>query len=363
MFSQKRISLFIIVFIFMVMIGVGLKAHFFHNVEKPGLEFTSEPDITCNIDGWTFTHTRIKNWDGTVLQDDWHKEPTDPKFKIEAKAHGIGWAHITFHGTYDKSTGGKKYGDPVNSTNEQISIWSSVLPVAVGAVEETIEVSYPGTFSRRPKTYSWDGHGTIKLVPWVWKWSLAGIIPSGTWEPAPDDFHTTKTDMAAGSWTVNRNWKTLPPPKKVQVDDDDDDGDVIIHETPSQNIVLTPSDGSSMVTAGRSYTVDLSVPSGYTSIYWYMKSPSQSGLGTSVSSVSDSTGNATSASYTYSIPSDASGDYVLTAYITLSDSTIAESSYTVSVSSDGSSGSDSPGYNEDCPLCVLYSTQSCSQCE
>lgn len=358
MFSKKKFSLFVIVFSFMIMIGVGLKAHFFHDAKKPYLEFTSEPEISCNIDGWTFTHKRVTNWDGTVLLDFWHKEPTKPEFKIEATAHGFGYAHITFHGTYDSSTGVKKYGDPKNSTPQQLGEWLGIFPAGIG-INHDIELALDGTFSKLPKKYSWSGKGEIKLVPYYWKWVLAGVIPSGSWESADKEFHRELTDESSGSWTVKKDHKTLPKPKLVPVPDDDDD---VIPETP-QNIVLVPSDGSSMVTAGSTYTVDLSVPPGYTLIYWYLKAPSESGLGTSVATTTGSGSISTSASYTYSIPSDASGDYVLTAYIYLSDNTIAESSYTVSVSNDGSSGSDSPGYNEDCSLCVLYSTQSCSQCE
>ena len=100
---------------------------------------------------------------------------------------------------------------------------------------------------------------------------------------------------------------------------------------------LVSSDGVYTATAGDSHTANLSVPSGWTSIYWYLKSPSESGVGTSQSSVSDSTGNSTTASYTYSFPSGVSGDYVLTAYTTLSDYTIVQPSYTVSVSLPSSS--------------------------
>ena len=96
---------------------------------------------------------------------------------------------------------------------------------------------------------------------------------------------------------------------------------------------LSPSEpGVYTAFAGGSHTANVSVPSGWTSIYWYLKSPSESGLGTSQSSVSNSTGNSTTASYTYSFPSGVSGDYVLTAYTTLSDNTVVQPSYTVTVS-------------------------------
>ena len=108
--------------------------------------------------------------------------------------------------------------------------------------------------------------------------------------------------------------------------------------TSTASASLSPSDGSYTAEAGSSHTANVSVPSGWTQIYWYLKSPSESGYGTSQSNVSDSTGNSTSASYTYSFPSGVSGDYVLTAYVYASDGTIAEPSYTVSVSLPSSTG-------------------------
>ncbi len=363
MFSQKRFSLFsrfslfIIVFVLLVMVGVGLKAHRLHDITKPYLEFTSEPDITCSIDGWTFTHTRVTDANGKIILDYWWRVPEDPVFKIEATAHGFGWAHIIFHGKYDSSIGVKKYGDPKNSTDRQLGNWLNFFPLAGMTIDHDIEVERNGTFSKLPKKYNWEGHGSIKLVPWYWKSALGVPIPVGSWEPAPnDDFHKELTDMSAGSWTVKRNWKTLPPPKNIQVPDDDDD-DVGIQET--QNIVLSPSDGSSMVTAGSSYTMDLSVPSGYTRIHWYIKAPGDAGYGTTDATQTGSGSISTSASYTYSIPSDASGEYVLTAYIYLADNTIAEPSYTVSVSSSSTSPSDSSSSSGSelthwCPWCSSY---------
>lgn len=99
---------------------------------------------------------------------------------------------------------------------------------------------------------------------------------------------------------------------------------------PRSSATLSPSNNSYVVSAGGTHTATLSVPSGYREIYWYLKSPSQSGLGTSVSNVLGNSSSST-ASHTYSFPRGMSGDYVLTAYITLSDNTIAQPSYTVTV--------------------------------
>lgn len=127
------------------------------------------------------------------------------------------------------------------------------------------------------------------------------------------------------------------------------------NETP-QNIILSPSDGSSTATAGSSYTVNLSVPSGYTRIHWYIKSPSDAGYGTTAATETGNGSSSTSASYTYTMPSDASGDYVLTAYIYLSDNTISEASYTVTVTNDSgtSDDSDDDDLTHWCPWCSSY---------
>lgn len=200
------------------------------------------------------------------------------------------------------------------------------------------------------------GDGSVKLVPWYWKWGIAGIIPHGSWEPAPnDDFNKELEADADGSWVVNHNHKDRRKKPQIRPPEDDDNGG----SSGSPNIVLTPSDSSSMVTAGSSYTMNLSVPSGYTSIHWYIKGPSDAGYGTTAATQTGSGSSSTSASYTYSIPSDASGEYVLTAYIYLTDNTIAEPSYTVSVSNSGTSPSDSSSSSGSelthwCPWCSSY---------
>ena len=343
MFSKKKFSLFIIVFSFMIMIGVGLRAHFLHDVTKPdGLEFTSEPEITCNIDGWTFTHKHVTNWDGTVLLDFWHKQPTNPEFKIEAKAHGFGWAHITFHGTYDSSTGVKKYGDSKNSTDEQIGSWLNFFPAAIGASEKTIEVSYPGTFSYPSNKYSWSGKGKIKLVPWYWKSALGVPIPVGSWEPAPKEFHTELTDESSGSWTVKRDHKTLTNGSGSGDDDDNEEGDDDEEgenneegDTDTPNIGLSPVNPNPTPQPGDSITLNLVTSEPYYDVNWYVKAPWEtSERGTYQGYDHDSSGTATEASFSYTFPSGSmhTGDFLITAVIYRhSDMSSYEETYTVTV--------------------------------
>ncbi len=95
-------------------------------------------------------------------------------------------------------------------------------------------------------------------------------------------------------------------------------------------------------TAGSLHTANLSAPAGWRAVYFYLKSPSQSGLGTSQSYSTDGTGTSTTASYTYYFPPGVSADYVVTAYTTLSNNTIVQPSYTVTVSTSTSTPTPTP---------------------
>ena len=70
-------------------------------------------------------------------------------------------------------------------------------------------------------------------------------------------------------------------------------------------------------------------------MYWYVRAPNESGLGTNVET---DTGNSTTttASLTYTFPSSASDDYVITAYVYPQEGDVYQLSYTVSVSSGNS---------------------------
>lgn len=98
-------------------------------------------------------------------------------------------------------------------------------------------------------------------------------------------------------------------------------------------------DGLFNAVPGGSHTASLSVPSGYQYVYWYVKRSTESGLGTNVET-DTGTGSTTSASFSWSVPSDASGDYVITAYTYLSDWSVVQPNYTVSVSSSSTDTTD-----------------------
>ncbi len=112
MFRKQRISLFMIVLGLLIAIGTGLYAHWYHDPKTPDLSFTSAPAISCNINGYTFTHTRETYSDGVIYTDGWWRRPIDPKVEMTAEAHGAGWAHVTFYGNIDGTKHGSETPDP-----------------------------------------------------------------------------------------------------------------------------------------------------------------------------------------------------------------------------------------------------------
>ena len=205
MFRSQRLSLFFIVLGLLIAIGTGLKAHFIHDVSDKDLSFTSSPTISCNIDGYNFTHTRETYSDGVIYTDSWWRNPLDPSVSMSAEAHGFGYAHVLFYGNID----GKKHGDDTNTTPQKLGSWSGLLPFA-GGIDHTISADFYDSFNRSYKTYSWSASGSIKLVPYYWHWEFPGV--GSSWQPAPSDFHTTQTASGGGNWKVQKNWTTLTRP-------------------------------------------------------------------------------------------------------------------------------------------------------
>ncbi|MDE0483763.1 MAG: hypothetical protein OXI67_14370, partial [Candidatus Poribacteria bacterium] len=109
--------------------------------------------------------------------------------------------------------------------------------------------------------------------------------------------------------------------------DTDDDGD--------SSASLSPSGGSYTASAGSTHTANVSVPSGYQYVYWYIAGPGIDGLGL-LKETDSGYGSSTSADFSWSIPSYTSGSHVITAYIYLSDNSIVQPSYTLSVGSGSS---------------------------
>ena len=182
-------------------------AHFVHEPEVPDLTFTSDPEISCNIDGRTFIHYIEKDADGNVKEDFWMYEeyPRKPIVQIEAETHGFGWAHILLYGNID----GKPFGDSENTHPDRLGDWISFLPIVWGIDNTPFWEEY-GSFNTAPNDYSWDGSGSIKIVPVFWESSITGIIPGGKWKNADSEFHTTKNASSAGKWTVELQEAVVP---------------------------------------------------------------------------------------------------------------------------------------------------------
>lgn len=207
MLSWKRISIFILIFSIIITIGVGVKAHRIHDVKYPDLSFTSNPTVSCNIDGTTFIRNIRTDGVGKVLSDFWSPEPVDPIVSMTAESHGLGWAHILFYGNID----GEPFGDDTNTHEQRLGTWIGFAPIAYGVNEVNIEASYNGSFNTDPKEYSWDASGSsVTLVPVFWKWRWSGKGIGGSWEETSGKFHDDQTASGGGSWTVIKSVASIP---------------------------------------------------------------------------------------------------------------------------------------------------------
>ncbi len=119
--------------------------------------------------------------------------------------------------------------------------------------------------------------------------------------------------------------------------------------SPEPSRYLTPSNSSYTASPGDSHTANYSISAPYSSVYWYVRSPAGNGLGVNVE-IDPGDGSLRTADMTYTFPtgtSDASGDYVITAYVYAGDATtIYEDSYTVTVSSSSGTPPEEPAEPE-----------------
>ena len=211
--KKWKITLFFIVLC--VIAVAGLKAHdtAIHNifmgghaVESRFLEGTT-PQISCNIDGEIFTHTRTLYCDGDPMYDYWITDPKAPIVKIETTLHGRGWVESYINGYIDgQSKGSSSYSSP-----SKVGNWGAFfVPASLSVHDYVFRDSFDGSSNRLYKTYSWSGDGSIRLTPTYWhrRWSISinakpGVGVTGEWKdgtavtyaPAPD---ATKS----GSWEV-----------------------------------------------------------------------------------------------------------------------------------------------------------------
>lgn len=100
---------------------------------------------------------------------------------------------------------------------------------------------------------------------------------------------------------------------------------------------LSPANGSYTAEAGDSHTANFTAPSAYSSVYWYVKTPSDTSAYGTTQEIDVGNGSTTTADFTYTFPSGVSGDYQIMAYVYGGDNTVYEEKYTVSVSAPSSS--------------------------
>ncbi len=106
--------------------------------------------------------------------------------------------------------------------------------------------------------------------------------------------------------------------------------------------ILVPSNGSYTAEAGDSHTANFTAPSAYSSVYWYVKTPSDTSAYGTTQEIDVGNGSTTTADFTYTFPSGVSGTYQIMAYVYGSDSSVYEEKYTVSVTAPSSSTTPTP---------------------
>lgn len=243
MIVLKRLALLTLILGSIIAIAITVKAHWRTvDVGSAHLYFEENPELTCDINGKRFTHTKVTK-DGKILVEFWHERPRTPKFTVTAKAHGRGWAFMKISGNID----GKPFGDDNNWTkSEKIGRWPKLLAFAWDGNSD-LEHFVMGDFYYPPKVYKWKGKGTIKLVPWRWQWRLALLGSGGEWKAAEKEHHTELSHEPSGSWTVERNW-SVEGSRSKEIPNNDEENDEENEEeqekatppdTPSFN--LTPS--------------------------------------------------------------------------------------------------------------------------
>lgn len=92
------------------------------------------------------------------------------------------------------------------------------------------------------------------------------------------------------------------------------------HSDKGGGLTIGPSFGLFNAAPGDSHTAELTALNAYTSVKWFVKRPSQTGIWTLIET-DNGDGSSTTASLTYTFPSGVSGDYVITAVYTDANTT------------------------------------------
>ena len=119
-----------------------------------------------------------------------------------------------------------------------------------------------------------------------------------------------------------------PAPDTDDTDDEDtNNGGVINTPTPG----LSPTNGSNLAVGGETYELQLVAEENYYYVHWYVKSPSETGIGTEIEYDGDGFGGTSKASFSWTFPYT-TGEYVITARVyRFSDYTYYDETYTVTV--------------------------------
>ena len=140
---------------------------------------------------------------------------------------------------------------------------------------------------------------------------------------------TTGNSSLAGTVSVSavETVGVMPPPPP--------DPDVPYCDCPCDSVGLESVSGLYTATSGETHETCLMTDAPYSEVYWYVASPSETGLGTHMETDTGD-GTTTEATFSYTFPSGAmhTGTYTITAYIYRLDQSVYQESYTVEVSSD-----------------------------
>ena len=212
--------------------------------------------------------------------------------------------------------------------------------VGLGNEERSLYISGTG---RAQRYIGWSD--TPANAPWYldpWAWAQGRALNAGE-NPQPKKIVSeSKSATEQGSASTNPGSSSSDTSNTV---------------SPSASL-----SGLSSASAGESVTVDVSTTTPYSSVWWYVAGPGESGLGTHVETDTGGSSSTTD-SLTYTFGSSNSGDYTIAAYITnYSDQSVYQESHTVSVSGSSISYTPPSAPTPSLPTTILCRVASSTGC-
>lgn len=138
-----------------------------HAVTNAFIEST-KPEVSCNIDGRTFTHVKRYYCDGVLISDYWlDPDLVDhPVVEMKASLHGRGWISTNFYGYID----GEYKGNHNFSTPEKLGWWfAALVPTTHSKHDKEVVFSFEDNLKTDEGIYKWKAKGEIQLTPVFWK--------------------------------------------------------------------------------------------------------------------------------------------------------------------------------------------------